>query len=306
MRITDLQIKDYRSLKDVHWKPGTLNVLIGPNASGKSNLLKFLRLINASARGDLNNQVLREGGMGTILWDGRGAGISFVLVVDDLVEEETQVPYIDYSQYAVSLRRLGTGASFVVDGEALRGLRYEGVELVPEPGLPYLWRTQTEASYQHSGRSVELQPHELTASETLLGQMSGPTSQSPEIKNFRQFLGGWAIYDDLHTESDTAIRRAVTARFDERLEADGQNLASVLHTHYANDTEFKDRVDEAMRAAFGRTTGGWSFRPPPTSRYNWRFSGAAQSGRSRRRVCPMALCGFCACWPYWPSRTHPV
>ncbi len=57
------------------------------------------------------------------------------------------------------------------------------------------------------------------------------------------------------------IRRAVTSRYDERLDADGQNLASVLHTHYTNDTEFKDRVDEAMRAAFGEEYRGLVFPP---------------------------------------------
>ncbi len=79
MRITDLHIKNYRSLKDVHWKPGALNVIIGPNASGKSNLLKFLRLVKASVRGELNNQVLREGGIGAILWDSRGEKIFLYL-----------------------------------------------------------------------------------------------------------------------------------------------------------------------------------------------------------------------------------
>lgn len=260
MRVTELHIQGYRTLKDVSWEPGALNVVIGPNASGKSNLLKFLRLVNASARADLNNQVLREGGMGAILWDGRGEALSFSLSMETAVEVEEDVVLL-YSQYAASLRRLGTGASYLVDEEVLRRLRYEGMSLEPGSGPAHLWRTQSVARYLHSGGETELNPKELAASETLLGQINGFTAQAPEIKEGRQFLGGWSVYDDLHTESGTAIRQAVTARHDERLDADGQNLASVLHTHYTNDVDFKDRVDEAMQAAFGQDYRGLAFPP---------------------------------------------
>lgn len=44
MKILNLKIQGYRSLKDVSWVPGNLNVLIGPNGSGKSNILRVLEL----------------------------------------------------------------------------------------------------------------------------------------------------------------------------------------------------------------------------------------------------------------------
>ena len=255
MRVTELHIQGYRTLKDVRWEPGALNIVIGPNASGKSNLLKFLRLVNASARADLNNTVLREGGMGTILWDGRGDGLAFQLGVG-----EPELSQAEAFGYAASLFRLGTGASFVVDGENLIGLfRGETEDVGTEVNL--LSRTQFQAQFQEFFQLVPLNPQELNASETLLGQLGGPAPQAMEIRSFRQFLAGWAVYDDLHTESGTAMRRAVTSRFDERLDADGQNLASVLHTHYTNDVDFQDRVDEAMRAAFGEDYRGLAFPP---------------------------------------------
>jgi hypothetical protein len=37
MKIRQLSIEGFRSLKNVVWEPGDLNVLIGPNGSGKSN-----------------------------------------------------------------------------------------------------------------------------------------------------------------------------------------------------------------------------------------------------------------------------
>ncbi len=255
MRITELHIQGYRTLKDVRWEPGALNVVIGPNASGESNLLKFLRLVSASARAELNNQVLREGGMGTILWDGRGKEIYFELQGGgpELLQAES-------FEYGVSFQRLGTGAAFIVDEEALTGLRRGETESF-EATTSYLSRIRGAAHYQQFLELISLDPDEVDPSETLLGQLSGPIPQAAEIKGFRQFLSGWSVYDDIHTESGTAMRQAVTARHDERLDADGQNLASVLHTHYTNDVDFKERVDEAMRAAFGEDYRGLAFPP---------------------------------------------
>ena len=51
MKILSLDIEGFRSLKRVdEWRPGDLNILIGPNASGKSNLLRALDLLAVSLR----------------------------------------------------------------------------------------------------------------------------------------------------------------------------------------------------------------------------------------------------------------
>ena len=45
MKIIKLEVEGFRSLKSQTWCPGDLNVLIGPNASGKSNLLRVLETL---------------------------------------------------------------------------------------------------------------------------------------------------------------------------------------------------------------------------------------------------------------------
>ena len=71
MRILELQIKGFRSFREATWRPGDLNVLIGPNASGKSNLIQVVEFIRAAASGRLRDFVDREGGMGRLVWDGQ-------------------------------------------------------------------------------------------------------------------------------------------------------------------------------------------------------------------------------------------
>src|SRR5947209_4176814 len=74
MKLKKFSIRGFRSLKDVTWEPGDLNVLIGPNASGKSNLLRGLELFQEAGTGDLDATIVRQGGMGSILWSNQPFG----------------------------------------------------------------------------------------------------------------------------------------------------------------------------------------------------------------------------------------
>jgi predicted ATPase len=68
--IDRLILEGYRSFKqlDIELKP--LNVLIGPNASGKSNLIDFFELMSEAADRHLADAVARRDGMSELLWAG--------------------------------------------------------------------------------------------------------------------------------------------------------------------------------------------------------------------------------------------
>ena len=69
MKLQKLHIENFRSLRDATWEPGDLNVLIGPNAGGKSNLLMTIDLLAAAADGRLRDHVTRQGGIGSLVWN---------------------------------------------------------------------------------------------------------------------------------------------------------------------------------------------------------------------------------------------
>jgi predicted ATPase len=77
MKIKQLNIEGFRSLRNVSWLPGDLNVIIGPNGTGKSNLLRFIELVSVSAQGRLGKYIQSLGGMDPIVWDGVAASIKF-------------------------------------------------------------------------------------------------------------------------------------------------------------------------------------------------------------------------------------
>ena len=67
MNITNLQIKNYKSYKDVTLSPGRLNVLVGPNAAGKSNFADALHFMSEVYTHGLEVAVSRKGGYDNIV-----------------------------------------------------------------------------------------------------------------------------------------------------------------------------------------------------------------------------------------------
>ncbi len=62
-----IRIKGYKSIRDQTVTFGRLNVLIGANGAGKSNLISFFRMLNALISGNLQLFVGRSGGADTFL-----------------------------------------------------------------------------------------------------------------------------------------------------------------------------------------------------------------------------------------------
>jgi hypothetical protein len=70
MFITALRIAGYRSVREVELELGRINVLVGANGCGKSNLYRGMFLLHAAAAGELARTLAAEGGMPSVLWAG--------------------------------------------------------------------------------------------------------------------------------------------------------------------------------------------------------------------------------------------
>lgn len=62
---------NYRSLKSIRMDMGSVNLFIGENGVGKSNLYRALQLVQAAVRGRMAYEIAREGGMASALWSGK-------------------------------------------------------------------------------------------------------------------------------------------------------------------------------------------------------------------------------------------
>lgn len=60
--ITRIEVKNFKSFDELNLSLGNYNVLIGPNASGKSNFLELLRFLSDTTKHGLRNAISMQGG----------------------------------------------------------------------------------------------------------------------------------------------------------------------------------------------------------------------------------------------------
>jgi predicted ATPase len=263
MKILQLDIEGFRSLKKVSWKPGDLNVIIGSNGTGKSNLLRFLELMSVSAQGRLGKYIQSLGGMEPIVWDGQSTGISFNL--------RARLGERDWMTYFWEIARLGAGSSYRIQRELFADFEAVAKGKQTEP-LKILERTGLQAHIFAEKQQILTAPQEaVLEDESFLAIASGPFVSNLLLKMFQQHLAYWTIYHDVHVHRDAIIRRPAVARFEKQVEADGQNLISVLHTLYTGERDFKRDIDTAMRAAFGDDFDELIFPPAADQRVQLRI-----------------------------------
>lgn len=265
MKIKQLNIEGFRSLRKVNWLPHALNVIIGPNGTGKSNLLRFLELISISAQGRLGKYIQSLGGMEPIVWDGVATSIRFEL------ETTTDGGELGPERYELELARLGSGSSYKVEKELLINsckLR-KGIEKKP---FKFLERfSKTAVIFDEKERTFTTPEEFISDEESLLSIASGPFINNHFIPPFQRELASIAVYHDLHTNKDAPIRQPAIARMEKRVDPDGQNLISVLHTLYTGDRDFKNDINSAMHAAFGDDFEELVFPPASDQRIQLRI-----------------------------------
>src|SRR5258707_12631975 len=181
MLLQELQIEGFRSLKSVTWKPGRLNVLIGPNDGGKSNLLRALELLRSSAHGLLRKLIVAQGGMPSISWNGTST-IRFLL--------------------RTAPDTIGHGLTYDFELDRMANLYGIGTErLAGSDGTVLLQSSPTEG-----------------APETALSATAGNDVQS---KILQTFLREWSIYRDMHVDAPSQVREAAVTRYETRVDPDG-------------------------------------------------------------------------------------
>lgn len=217
---------------------GSLNVLIGPNASGKSNLLETIGLLQ-STPGDLQ-ATLRDGGLPSDwLWKA-GAGNQGPAVI------EAVLPYSNRSLHYL-LRLSGTATGFSIDEERLEN---NG----PSPGHETSFRYfhvqnghgAVTASLEDATKGTRrLRPENLNPTQSVLSQRRDPEIY-PEITQMAQRLGSFQIYRDWRFGRTTPPRWQQKADLPgDFLASDASNLALVLN--HGQKTGLLENVTRIMR-----------------------------------------------------------
>lgn len=246
--VRDFSASGYRSLQAITYPMSRLDVFVGANGVGKSNLYRSLELLQAAAQNRLGERLAEEG-LSQAMWAGpRKAREPARIALSVTLAAPGQRSGAYRYEVEVGFPQLVTAAAFGLEPQIkLEALTYETgsrrVKLVER-------RNNAVMARDAEGRPADIDL-DLLASETLLGRLEDP-SRYPELDQVRRTLLEWRFYHQVRTDADSPLRRPCTAVATPTLASDGSNLAAVFATlaHIRGDAaDLAAAVSEAFPGA---------------------------------------------------------
>jgi predicted ATPase len=90
MPIREISVGNFKSFREVQIEPDDFNIIIGSNASGKSNFIQIFKFIRDIAKYGLNNAISLQGGVEYFRNTAIGAGMPFTFRILYLLEDKRQ------------------------------------------------------------------------------------------------------------------------------------------------------------------------------------------------------------------------
>ncbi|WP_256805667.1 MULTISPECIES: AAA family ATPase [unclassified Bradyrhizobium] len=241
MRLTDIAITNYRSIRRLSIPIHPLSVFVGENGVGKSNLYKSLSLLRDAAIGQITRTIADEGGLNSVCWSGirkRGE--------DGRLQLSAR---FDRLRYSIEIG-FPSPASAAFAGEPM--IKEESIEATQGKRTVRLMerRNSLVSIRDDSGAWVNHKDAVLPSEPALAGFYNG--KECPEIDLIRNAMLGWRFYHDFRTDPASLIRKPCLAITTPSLSADGSDLAAALATLYTirgDATDLQDAIQDAFPGA---------------------------------------------------------
>ncbi len=150
MRLTKLSVSNYKSLRDISISPGPLTVIVGANASGKSNLADFYDFLSDLYKHGLSVAVARKGGYENIAYRKmrRSRSAIAVALTIEIPKEFSRMPRRPRIYYEDDLSdlRFSHSFSFKTQSQAIKSeFKIESERITLERKVDDEWQLAAEA-----------------------------------------------------------------------------------------------------------------------------------------------------------------
>ena len=235
MLLKSMSAAQYRSLRAIRMELDGVNVFIGANGVGKTNLYRGLQLVQAAVRGTFAREIAAEGGMMQALWAGprrtqEKARIGFSV---EVIDPKTGL-VLEYRVEAGVKPPLQAGFAFEPQ------IKEEVFSVDTGRGPVVMMKRQGPGITLRSERG-RMVPVDETAlpSETAISMLAHEAA-APEIAAFCRFAEQWRFFHGFRTDAGSPLRRPCLAVTAPLLDEDGSNMAAVFATISVNRGEMPE------------------------------------------------------------------
>jgi len=258
------RVNNFRSLLNVEFRPVGVNVLIGPNNAGKTNLCSALRFLGLTASQSLEDAIRTSVGE---TWN-----IQNVYAADQDIEMEIEcsLPYkgetIDFEySLGIAVRAKAPGSSRVlqVSREVLKatGAGFAQTPLLENANgsakmILEAWFRNPQSRPKGAGNHVASSP---STEETMVCKLHPFAGEYAGL--FREYLRGWGYY----AFSPYSLRSPVVVRESPVLLSDGRNMTRTYFALHNERPRLEKKLIEIIRTLEPRLDLFTYMSPDPDS-----------------------------------------
>jgi predicted ATPase len=239
--LTELLFKHFRSLysSELQLKPITL--VIGPNASGKSNLFKALRFLHDAVAGDIREWQSYDSQIDDLVWYG----------TDEIGERPGEIEMALRFQHLKAAPSLIYRATFQAERYlAIQSERLAPAESVADDGSE-VWLERRERRVEHhvgvkGGRRKQPKEETARSGRNLTLRDEGPSPAVPGLGEVYRHIEGWRFFE---VDPRAARRAHFIPEIPEEvppLASDASNLSAFLYALWRLRNSDLEAVTEAV------------------------------------------------------------
>ncbi|THV39826.1 AAA family ATPase [Glycomyces buryatensis] len=242
--ISRVRIENFRSIRACDVELGSLNVLVGPNAAGKSNFMDAIRFTSDALSYSLTDAIQRRGGLRQILHMAPGSGGSNAAAMSIGLHlhrpESGDAPAGD-ARYEFAVGSDSTGRAAVLSE------RFEGFGSWEDAGIA---RRDDAAAFGDRGVAELPLGFELDPGSLALNQYAGTDPRRAVVDFFKS-----ASFYDLHMSALRGIDDSDPAMRPDRLGPHGEHLGHILGRIAELDPDAKETLDAYLSAMIPNAIG---------------------------------------------------
>jgi predicted ATPase len=247
MPIREIAVSNFKSFRDLQFSPDNFTIIIGSNASGKSNLIQVFKFIRDIAKYGLNNAISLQGGVEFLRNTIIGPAVPFTFRIIYVLEEKREdvigvkdglpvyfEPYEIHYEFALTFPDAGENYEISMDILTILGNFFQpGAEGTHQIGAGTLTLSRAEGSVAYCicpPEGLDLKDQDLFPQYFQKREipqrwliMNLPISV-PGIPPIEWIFRGMKVFDF----DPRLLKRAVPIMGKTELEKDGSNLAIVI------------------------------------------------------------------------------